>query len=174
MHERKYKTRKESIVSYTYNKAPKNREVLKAIRASITKDIRSNGLSLEEFAHEIGLSEGTLENKLKPSMHTSDITLAEFLHIIDITGDYKALELIAKRYGFILAKSEVSKTEKTDLNTSVMLKTLSLESEQGRFAKVLKEALEDGVLDAVERKKMSDIAYTLRKLALEIEEELKD
>ena len=161
-------------MSYTYNKAPKNREILKAIRASITKDIRSNGLSLEEFAHEIGLSEGTLENKLKPSMHTSDITLAEFLHIIDITGDYKALELIAKRYGFVLAKAKTTQTKTDDIKTSVMLKTLNLESEHGKFAKVLQEALEDGVIDDDERNHMREVAYTLRKLALDLEETLKD
>ena len=160
-------------MSYTYNKAPKDRELLKAIRGVIVKDIRQNGLTMKDFAHEIGLSEGTLENKLKPAMATSDITISEFIHIMDITGNYYPLELIAKRYGFILSKPSVKKEEIDDLTVAVTIKTLGLEELHGLLAKTVKEAVKDGVLNNNEKEQIKDIAYQFRKLAAELEESMK-
>jgi len=160
-------------LSYTYNKAPKDRELLKTIRGSIIKDIRRNGLTMEDFAHEIGLSEGTLENKLKPAMATSDITISEFIHIMDITADYSPLELIAKRYGFRLSKPDIKKEEAGDLAVAVTIKTLGMEELHGVLAKTVKEAIKDGVIDDGEKEQIKDIAYQFRKLAAELEESMK-
>ncbi len=157
-------------MSYTYNKAPKDRELLKTIRRSIVKDIRRNGFTMEDFAHEIGLSEGTLENKLKPAMATSDITLSEFIHIMDLTADYSPLEYITKRYGFTLCKPKIASQTANDPIINVVIHSLNLEEAQGDLAKAIKEAIKDGVLDEDEKKEIKDLAYELRKLAVSLEE----
>jgi len=159
-------------MNYTHNKAPKDRELLKTIRRSIIKDIRRNGLTMEDFAHEIGLSEGTLENKLKPAMATSDVTISEFIHIMDLTADYSPLEYIAKRYGFTLCRPKTEESKKADA-MDLAIKTLDLEATHGDLAKEVKEAVKDGVIDEQEKRAIKEKAYELRKLAAELEESVK-
>jgi len=159
-------------MSYTYNKMQKLKDLCKSIRATITKDIRSNGLSLEDFANEIGLSAGTLENKLKPAS-PYDFTITEFIHILDITGDYAPLEFLAKRYDFRLCKPDTTKSECDNLILAVTLKTFDLEELQGNLAKTIKEAIQDGEIDESEKEEIKNLAYELRKLAAELEESLR-
>ena len=159
-------------MSYTYNKMPKIQELCKLTRRAITKDIRRNGLSLEDFAHELGLSAGTLENKLKPAS-PYDLTITEFIHILDITADYELLEFLAKRYGFILCKPEDEKPKVENPATFVTINTLDLGSVFGELEKIVKEAIEDGVLDEEERNDIGEVAYQIRKLAKRLEESVK-
>ncbi|WP_201335142.1 MULTISPECIES: phage regulatory CII family protein [unclassified Nitratiruptor] len=127
---------------------------------------------MEDFAHEIGLSEGTLENKLKPAS-PYDLTLTEFIHIMDITAAYSPLEYIAKRYGYTLCKPETNPQKSDDPVIAVTLQAFSLEEVQGSLAKTIKEAIADGVLDEAEKSQINDIAHQLRKLAAELQESLK-
>lgn len=156
-------------VSYTYNKMAKLQELCKIIRGSIVKDVRRNGLSFADFAHEIGLSQGTLENKLKPAS-PHDVTVTELIHIMDITADYAPLEYIARRYGFILCKAEEERPSIENTTAFVTINTLDLGAVFGELERIVKEAIEDGEIDESESKEISDIAYEIRKLAKRLEE----
>ena len=159
-------------MSYTFNKMPKIHELCKLIKKVIVKDTRDNGFTREEFANEIGLSEGTLENKLKPAS-PYDLTLHEFIHILDLTGNYEPLEYIAKRYGFTLCRPDTEPQESNDPITIVMLKALGLEEVQGDLAHTVKDAIQDGEIDEDEKRAIKDVAHKLRKLAAELQESLK-
>lgn len=156
-------------ISYTYNKMAKIQELCKIIRGSIVKDVRRNGLSFADFAHEIGLSQGTLENKLKPAS-PHDVTVTELIHIMDITADYAPLEYIARRYGFILCKAEEERSRIENTTAFVTINTLDLGAVFGELERIVKEAIEDGQIDERESKEISDIAYEIRKLAKKLEE----
>ena len=156
-------------MSYTFNKAPKDKDLLKLIRRAITKDIRANGLTLEEFANEIGLSAGTLDNKLKPSCETNVLNLDEFIHILDITADYEPLEYIAKRYGFTLCRpgERVEQVENPEL--VVMRSVLDIGSHLGRLDDLARKILEDGIVDEDEKRNYAQLLYELGKVVVQYE-----
>ena len=156
-------------MSYTYNKMPKVAEITKAFRRAVTKDIREHGLSWDDFAHQIGLSKGTLENKLKPAS-PYDLTITEAIHIIDITGDYAPLEEIARRYGFILCSPDGEHVADGDPVSIVTIGTLELGVVFGELEKKVKEAIEDGEIDESEADSIGQIVYDIRKLAKRLED----
>ena len=168
-------TKKETAMSYTYNKMPKVAEITKAFRRAITKDIREHGLTWDDFANQIGLSRGTLENKLKPAS-PYDLTLTEAIHIIDITGDYGPLEEIARRYGFILCGEDGATRPRCDGDVvmSVTIGALDLGAVFGDLEKIVSEAVKDGQIDENEADAIEKVAYEIRKLAKQLEEIAKE
>ncbi len=80
--------------SYTHNKRPKDTKLCQTIRRSINISRKLQSFTWDDAANELGLSGGTLDNKLKPAKHENDITLSEFIHILEITGDYEPLEYL--------------------------------------------------------------------------------
>ena len=159
-------------MSYTYNKKQKDKELCKLISASITKDIRETGLDKEEFANSIGLSLGTLENKLKPSS-PNDFTITELIDIMDTTGDYRVLEYIAGLYGFVLSKATSEEKSFTDTITHIVISNFELEESLGDLAHTIKEAIKDEKIDEDEAKEIKKKTAEVRKKAVNIEEFLK-
>ncbi len=159
-------------MSYTFNKKPKDKELCKLISASITKDIRENGLDKEEFANSIGLSLGTLENKLKPSS-PNDFTITELIDLMDTTGDYRVLEYIAGLYGFVLQKAKTERSRCEDTITHIVIGSLELESSLGDLASTIKDAIKDKKIDENEAKDIKQKTREVRKKAVNIEEFLK-
>lgn len=93
--------------SYTDNKRPKDTGLCRLITKILTKDRRENGYSKEEQAIELGLNVGTLENKLKPSYHTGDITLSEFIYVLEITGNYEPLKYLNSIFDLMAVPKEI-------------------------------------------------------------------
>ena len=135
---------------YIHNKQPKNPKLCKLIRKCITINRKEIGLELEDVAHELGMSKGTLENKLKPSMATNDLSITEFIHFLELTGDYSALKFIASEFDFTLVKNEDIKPTCREINT--LVDNLSIESSD--VFRVAKEALKDNKIDSIEREKL--------------------
>ena len=156
-------------MDYKYNKAPKDKDLLKLIRRAITKDRRANGLSPEDFANEIGLSAGTLENKLKPSCDVNVLSLDEFIHILDITADYEPLEYIAKRYGFTLCRPDERAGRIDDPEVVVMRSALDIGSHLGRLDELARKILEDGIVDEDERRDYAQLLYELGQVVVQYE-----
>jgi len=156
-------------MSYTFNKAPKDKDLLKLIRRAITKDIRENGLTEDDFANEIGLSAGTLANKFKPSCDTNVLSLDEFIHILDITADYEPLEYIAKRYGFTLCRPDDRGEQAEDPELVVMRSALDIGSHLGRLDELARKILEDGIVDEDERRDYAQMLYELGKVVVQYE-----
>lgn len=86
---------------YIYNRQPKDPRFLAAFRKAFNKDRLRNSFTPEESANEMGLTIGTLEQKLKPSAE-NDITVTEWNHHLDLTGDFSTLEYFALKHGFEL------------------------------------------------------------------------
>jgi len=104
---------------YTHNKAPKDSGLCKTIRRSINLDRKRQGYEWDDAAHELGLNGGTLDNKLKPSMPTSDMTVTELMHFMELSGDYSALEYITKKFDMILVPKKHESTKIADINVQV-------------------------------------------------------
>jgi len=134
--------------SYTENKRPKSPELCKTITKVLTKDRRENGYTKEEQSHEIGLNVGTLENKLKPSHPTGDITLSEFIHILEITGNYEPLKLLNSMFDLVTVTNKV-KIHSTAQKISIYTDAAQLESND--VFSVAKRAISDGVVTEDEK-----------------------
>ena len=96
-----------SSKDYIYNKQPKDPRFLAAFRKAFNKDRKNNSFTPEESANEMGISHGTLEQKLKPSAE-NDITVTEWNHHLELTGDFSTLEYFAFKHGFELKKLDVN------------------------------------------------------------------
>ncbi|MGB3750832.1 MAG: phage regulatory CII family protein, partial [Arcobacteraceae bacterium] len=93
--------------NYTDNKRPKDTNLCKTITKVLTKDRRENGYTKEEQAIELGLSVGTLANKLKPANTINDISISEFVHILELTGDYEPLKYLNTMFDLVAIEQEI-------------------------------------------------------------------
>jgi len=132
---------------YKYNKHPKDPKLCKMIRKCITLNRKELGLEFEDVAHELGLSEGTLANKLKPSMDTHDMTLTEFVHFMELTDSYEPIEHIAKEFGFILVSEKKAQSTTANINTLVDKANI----ENSDVFKAVKLAMSDGLITKQEQ-----------------------
>ena len=129
---------------YKYNKQPKDPKLCKMIRKCITINRKELGLEFEDVAHELGLHDGTLANKLKPSMDHSDMTLTEFMHFLELTGDYSALEYMAGEFDMILIPRIILPAKTSDINLLVDVANI----ENGDVFKMVKQYInDDEILD---------------------------
>ena len=132
---------------YMHNKRPKESKLCSLIRRSITLNRKELGLSFNDVANELGLTEGTLSNKLKPAKAENDMTLSEFIHFMELTGDLSALEYIAELFDTVLVKKSVEKADVADINLLVDVANM----ENSDVFRVVKESMSDGIIDENER-----------------------
>ena len=132
------------------NKQPKDPKLCKMIRKCITINRKELGLEFEDVAHELGLHEGTLANKLKPSMDHSDMTITEFMHFLELTGDYMALEYMAGEFDMVLVPKEQEKSSINDINILVDVANI----ENADVFRVVKKAMSDNELTEEEKEEI--------------------
>jgi len=132
---------------YHYNKEPKDSKLCKMIRRSITLNRKQIGLEFEDVAHELGMSEGVLSNKLKPSMDHSDLTLTEFIHFLELTGDMSALEHIAEKFEMVVIPKKQERANVSDINLLVDIANM----ENSDVFRVVKESIADKVITQEEQ-----------------------
>ena len=132
---------------YIHNKAPKDKKLCQLIRKTITINRKELGLEFKDVAFELGINEGTLSNKLKPSMPQSDLTLNEFIHFLELTDSFEALEYIASEFDFTLVKKSNSITTTTDIHT--LVDTANIENSD--VFRVVKKAMADGEISDEEK-----------------------
>lgn len=125
---------------YTANKAPKDSGLCRTIRKTITLQKKEIGLTKEEVAHELGMSLGYLDNKLTPSMTTNDLSITEFMHFLELTGDYAALEYIANKFDMVMIDKKHAHSDISDLNSLVDMANI----ENNDVFAVVKKAIADG------------------------------
>lgn len=132
---------------YIHNKSPKDKKLCKLIRKTITINRKNLGLEFEDVAYELGLNAGTLSNKLKPSMAHSDLTLTEFIHFLELTGSYEALQYIANEFGLTVVKK--CETKPTCKEIDKLVDNLTIENSD--LFRVAKEALSDNNISSDEK-----------------------
>ena len=75
-------------------------------------------------------------------MTTNDITITEFIHFLELTGDYAALQYIASNFDLVLINKHQSHSNITNIN--VLTDCANIESAD--VFRVVKHALSDGVI----------------------------
>lgn len=153
---------------FIHNKATKDRKLSSLLRKTITKCKNALGLEFQDVANELGLAPGTLKNKVTPSYAEGDITLTEYIHLLELMPDFESLEYIAKEFDFILIKNV--DTEPTDQDINTLVDKLSIEN--AKAFKIIKEALEQGGIDADEKAaSLREVEHVIKK-ATELKNQL--
>ncbi len=132
---------------YTQNKRPKDMQLCQMIRRTINIDRKLNGYSWDDSANELGMSGSTLDNKLKPAKHENDITMSEFIHILEITGDMEPLAHLNSMFKQIAIPEKASTTNAQDISSLVDIAML----ENNDVYNEAKRDLADGVIDTDEK-----------------------
>ena len=146
--------------AYTSNKAQKDSRFLTFFRKAFNKDRKLNGFSPEEAANELGISSGTLEQKLKPSAE-NDITVSEWSHHLDLTADFTTLEYFVQKHGFSLRNMNLDLD--SDLDINVQADKAMIECNEAW--KTVKESIEDKILTKEEKiKSDNDIDIAIKAL----------
>ena len=127
---------------------------------------------IEWVAEKLGTTKGYLYAQLEPARTDKPLSVDRVMEITRLTGDMRIIEEMAKEFGYVLCKPGDLEKENAD-PMIVVIKTLDLENANGDLAKVVKEAVKDGVLDEEEKKRIKERAYQLRKLAASLEESLR-
>ncbi|MCD6433749.1 MAG: hypothetical protein J7L21_06880 [Sulfurimonas sp.] len=135
---------------YIHNKSPKDKKLCQLIRKTITINRKELGLEFDDVAFELGLSPGTLSNKLKPSMDHSDLTITEFIHFLELTGSYEALIYIATEFDLALIPKKQVEAKSSDISALVDKANI----ENSDVFREIKKAIEDGFIDEDEQKRI--------------------
>ncbi|WP_418180766.1 phage regulatory CII family protein [Aliarcobacter lanthieri] len=133
---------------YLHNKQSKDSRFLAIFKKAFNKDRLRNGFTIDEAAQEMGISHGTLEQKLKPSAD-NDITVTEWNHHLELTGDFSTLEYFAFKHGFELKRMNISFISKDEAMINEQADKAMLEFNEA-WAKV-KNSLLDNQFDKKEK-----------------------
>ncbi|MFY9088938.1 phage regulatory CII family protein [Arcobacter aquimarinus] len=121
--------------------------LLVTIQKSIIKDIKRNDSTKEDFASEIGITKGTLENKWTFSNKINDFTIHELIHIMELTGDTSPLEYIGHMFDMaVISTNTENVTSVEELNRL----TDEAQIQSGESFATVKNASKDGVYTAEE------------------------
>lgn len=133
---------------YIYNRQPKDPRFLSAFRKAFNKDRLRNSFTTEEAANELGMTLNTFEQKLKPSAD-NDITVTEWNHHLDLTGDFSTLEYFATKHGFELKKLDI---DAKNISISVVIEDAdnAMQESNEAWAKI-KSSLRDQKLNKKEK-----------------------
>lgn len=155
---------------YLHNKQSKDSRFLAIFKKAFNKDRLRNGFTVDEAAHEMGISHGTLEQKLKPSAE-NDITVTEWNHHLELTADFSTLEYFAQKHGFELKKLDIYHTSKDDTQINLQADKAMIEFNEA-WAKV-KTSLLDHKLDKKEKfetlREISEAIKELQQLQHDVE-----
>lgn len=147
---------------YLFNKQSKDSRFLAIFKKAFNKDRLRNGFTVDEAAHEMGISHGTLEQKLKPSAE-NDITVTEWNHHLELTADFSTLEYFAQKHGFELKKLDIYHTSKDDTQINKQADKAMIEFNEA-WAKV-KTSLLDHKLDRKEKNEtLAEISEAIKEL----------
>ncbi|MBD3830592.1 MAG: hypothetical protein IE890_08895 [Arcobacter sp.] len=121
--------------------------LLVTIQKSIINDIRRNNMTKEEFASEIGITKGTLENKWTFSNKINDFTIHELIQIMELTGDTSPLEYIGHMFDMAVISTN---TEKSTTVEELNMLTDEAQMQSGESFATIKKASKDGIYTAEE------------------------
>lgn len=156
---------------YLSNKQSKDSRFLSLFKKAFHKDRLRNGFSLDEAAHELGMSSGTLEQKLKPSSE-NDISVTEWNHHLELTGDFSTLEYFAFKHGFELKKLDVNTQKITAIQVLDDADNAMQESNEA-WGKI-KSSLKDKKLDKKEKleslKEIDQAVKALQQLQFDVQQ----
>lgn len=149
-----------------------NLEIYKAAQRVVKDYMDKNAKKIEWVAEKLGTTKGYLYAQLEPARTDKPLSVDRVIALTELTGDMRIIEEMAKKFGYTLCKPDVQPGKKADA-IDLAIKTLQLEALHGELASDVEDAIQDGVVDENEKKRVREKAYRIRKQAAEIEESLK-
>lgn len=150
-------------------KRPKEHGLLIAIRKSMNANCQALGIPKEDFAKELGTTHGVLENKLKMSSLTNDVSLSEFIHIMEITGDLSPLEYLCTMFDQVMTSTE---PVESPTHESLHAQTDSLQIECSEAFATIKSSLKDDKFTQEEKQLMLRELEDVFKVGVELKDAL--
>lgn len=156
---------------YLSNKQSKDSRFLTFFKKTFNKDRLRNGFTSDEAAHEMGMSHGTLEQKLKPSAE-NDITVTEWNHLLELTGDFSTLEYFAFKHGFELKELDIN-TKPIPIDEVLEDADNAMQESNEAWGKI-KSSLRDKKLDKKEKleslREITEAITALQQLQFDVEQ----
>ena len=149
-----------------------NLEIYKAAQLVVRDYMERNAKKIEWVAEKLGTTKGYLYANLEPARTDKPLSVDRVIALTELTGDMRIIEEMAKKFGYTLCRPDVQVDKKADA-MDLAIKTLQLEALHGELASDVEDAIQDGVVDEDEKKRVREKAYRIRKQAAEIEESLK-
>ena len=146
----------------------KNQHVTKAAKESIRRHCLANDLGRDDIADELGIVKGTLDNKLKADPKNC-FTVEEVLKLCDLTDDDSILKTMCAERGLIVFDPVETMPDGGDVLHEVMFGVLSIDVATGNLSRLVKDALEDGKIDAQEADSISEALKSLRSIERKLE-----
>ena len=146
----------------------KNQHVTKAARESIRKYCLANGIGREDIADELGITKGTLDNKLKFDPKNS-FNIEEVLKLCELMDDDSILKTMCAERGLVAFDPIETMADGGDVVGEVVGSVLHIDIEIGKLAKVVHDALEDSILDEKEAEKIIMSLKALRSIERKLE-----
>lgn len=146
----------------------KNQHVTKTARESIRKYCLANGLGREDIADELGIVKGTLDNKLKMDPKNC-FTVEEVLKLCELMDDDSILKTMCAERGLMVYDPIETMADGGDVMHEVVMGVLNIDTATGILAKLTKDALEDGKVDASEAEAIGEALKGLRSLERKLE-----
>jgi hypothetical protein len=105
----------------------------------------AHGYGLPKLARKLGKSEQVFRNRLNPNDEANGLRLAEFVAILDVTGNMTPLEILAGMFGHTISHRPKTYTG------SLLSAILAADAEYGDIARTIRDAISDGRLNTRER-----------------------
>jgi hypothetical protein len=109
---------------------------------------------VESLAPRLGMSAQILRNKANPNVDSNKSTLAEADAVMGLTSDYRILQALAHKHGFLMVKAPSSSSTECDM--SVLEQVAGLMVANGVFGKEVYDALADGAVTKDELRKIDE------------------
>jgi hypothetical protein len=127
---------------YLFNKRPKDARFLAVFRKSFNKERIVNGFTMEEASNELGMSQGTLEQKLKVGADFARLTYDEINHHMHNSLDLSVLEFIAREHNCKLVPLYLDRSQKSEEQVNTQADKAMLEFNEA-WAKVKNSLIDD-------------------------------
>lgn len=147
----------------------KNTNITRAAKNCITEHCMKNQLGREDIALDLGITKGTLDNKLKPSMLNALFTIEEVMQLSEITDDNSILKAMCEERGLVVFDPIELMPDGGDVIHELVTAGLDIDSFKGMLSKEIKDAIEDNLLEEHEIKKILPPVKAIRKIARKIE-----
>ena len=112
----------------------------------------------ESLAPRMGMSAAVLRNKADPKKECNKPLLADVDKIMGLTGDFRILQALSHKHGFLLVKAPEGTTIESDM--TVLEHVAAMAVANGEFMRAIHQALSDGKLTDREMKQIKEAGHT--------------
>lgn len=127
-----------------------NQEVYEAAHSVVYDYTEKKRCKIDVVAAELGTTKNTLYRQLNPNDTLMPISIDRVIGITKLTGDMRILEAVARMFDMVVIPRKTAETDIKDINLLVDKANM----ENSDVFREVKQAIEDGVIDPEERKRI--------------------